>query len=104
MTFRSWKHSFVQNLAWTTKNSSKHQPKTHDYTRQQSGRDYILESSPDGQYYITAWGKKVKPGDRVKLTQDNELATYRVCELDRYSDPPDMWTASMELIATEPFA
>ena len=66
--------------------------KTHDYTKLTWGTDYefeLLENNRQAQ--MTAQGKGVKPGDRIILKNNTFTETYRIEDVEYYSNPSDMW-------------
>ncbi len=71
--------------------------KIHDYSGAEYGKDYIFESPGDyTQGYMTARGKGIASGDYIILRNGSEFYRYQVKEIDYYSNPPDMWMASLQ--------
>lgn len=66
-------------------------PRTHNFTHQVEGVNYVLEAIDAGRTQMTAYGKGIKRGDCIILTQDKRR--YRVEAIDYYADPPNLWTA-----------
>ncbi|MBO3457591.1 hypothetical protein G7B40_009110 [Aetokthonos hydrillicola Thurmond2011] len=76
--------------------------KTHDYTQSVSGRDYVFETAENlNKGYMTAHGKRVKPGDYVILQCGSQSKRYQVVEIDYYSEPSDMWIALLNLVPSD---
>lgn len=74
--------------------------KTHDYTSQVSGQDYVFESiEDDTKGYMTAQGKGIAVGDFITLQDGTETYHYQVEQIDYYSNPSDMWTAVLKRAA-----
>ncbi|MEH2459969.1 hypothetical protein [Nostoc sp.] len=76
--------------------------KTHDYSQQVWGNDYVFERLNEGTAgYMTGIGKGIKPGDRIILREGSESYQYQVEEIDYYSDPSDMWMALLKQVLVE---
>jgi MioC protein len=74
--------------------------KTHDYTDQVCGRDYVFEVVDNqGRGYMTAQRKGVKIGDYILLQQEDKPYQYQVEEIDYYGEPSDMWMALLKKVA-----
>lgn len=71
--------------------------KVHDYTQHQTDLDYIIEPAEHpNQCYMTGQGKKIRPGDRILLRQNQQPQTYTVKKIDYYANPSSMWIALLE--------
>jgi hypothetical protein len=66
-------------------------PRTHNFTDQVEGVNYVLEAIEGSRSQMTGYGKGIKPGDYIILTKDK--IRYRVEAIDYYTDPPNLWTA-----------
>ncbi|WP_158535136.1 hypothetical protein [Acaryochloris thomasi] len=44
---------------------------------------------------MTAHHFGVKENDLIQIQDSDVLTTYKVLEIDYYSDPPEMWTARL---------
>jgi MioC protein len=76
---------------------STQQKKIHDYSKFVSGIDYILETLQEPlKACMTGFGKDIKPGDYLLLLICNKSDYYQIEEIDYYSDPSDMWIASLQ--------
>lgn len=73
----------------------KRSPKTHDYTQQVSGENYLFETIDGGiRGYMTGYGKGVKLGDYLIFQNESGSSErYQVDEIEYYSNPSDMWVA-----------
>lgn len=71
--------------------------KTHDWTHQQKGIDYVIEAAtPDGidkTFYMTGQKRGIKQFDCILLSWGSTPTRYRVEKIDYYCHPPDMWVA-----------
>ncbi|RUT00229.1 hypothetical protein DSM106972_076770 [Dulcicalothrix desertica PCC 7102] len=73
--------------------------KTHDYTNQVSGQDYVFETIDDHtKGYMTAQGKGVTVGDFITLQDGAEVYHYQVEQIEYYSNPSDMWTGVLKRV------
>lgn len=71
--------------------------KTHDYTGQVSGQDYVFETIDDStKGYMTAQGKGITVGDFITLQDGAEVYHYQVEQIEYYSNPSDMWTGVLK--------
>ena len=71
--------------------------KVHDYTQHQPNLDYIIEPAErPNQCYMTGQGKRIRPGDRILLWQNQRPQTYTVKEIDYYANPSNIWIALLE--------
>jgi hypothetical protein len=71
--------------------------KTHNYTNQVAGQDYIFEAAENHtKGYMTAQRKGVAVGDFITLQDGAEVCCYQVEQIDYYSNPSDMWTALLK--------
>ncbi|AFZ01164.1 hypothetical protein [Calothrix sp. PCC 6303] len=83
--------------------------KIYDYTQYVSGRDYVFEVGEDlTKAYMTAQGRGIKVGDRILIQKSDafggrsdRIYHYDVEMIDYYSNPPDMWMASLIKIKVE---
>lgn len=77
----------------------KYHNKTHDYSQQLCGSDYIFERVNEGTIgYMTGVGIGVKASDRIILRQGSESYQYQIEEIDYYSYPSDMWIALLKQV------
>ncbi len=74
-------------------------PTTHDYTLRCAGHDYTFTPIGGG---LTAramgWGNGIEQGDILLLANPQNRdgkAAYRVDTINYFSDPPDMWKATL---------
>lgn len=73
--------------------------KTHDYTKYSERNNYIFEPTEGGNRgYLTGQGSGIKRGDYLILSDGSHCHRYQVEEIDYYSNPPDMWVASLKKI------
>jgi hypothetical protein len=87
--------STVLSFLITKLKAKKH--KTHDYTSQVSGQDYVFETVDDHtKGYMTAQGKGVAVGDFITLQDGASINHYQVEQIDYYANPSDMWTAVLK--------
>lgn len=79
---------------WIARLSRK--PRVHDYTHLTPGINYVFESIGQGDSgCMTGYGKGIKVGDRLLLCPKGETVECQVEEISYYSDPPDMWMATL---------
>jgi hypothetical protein len=71
--------------------SSSPKPRTHNFTHQVEGVNYVLEAVDGNKVQMTGYGKGIKCGDYIILAKNKIL--YRVEEIDYYASPMDLWTA-----------
>jgi MioC protein len=77
--------------------SSRTNSKVHDYTQHQADVNYFIEPAEySNQCYMTGQGKKIRPGDRILLQQNQQPQAYTVKQIDYYSNPSSMWVALLE--------
>jgi hypothetical protein len=70
--------------------------KIYDYTQYVSGRDYVFEVGEDlTKAYMTAQGRGIQVGDRIIVQKGDLVYHYDVEVIEYYSNPPDMWMASL---------
>ncbi|MBD1844706.1 hypothetical protein H6F89_15140 [Cyanobacteria bacterium FACHB-63] len=70
--------------------------KTHDYTCYEMGIDYFFESISYGSKgYMTGQGKGIRKEDFLLLRFEGVSVVYQVEDINYYSNPSDMWTASL---------
>jgi MioC protein len=94
----------LQILPWIAAqpNKLRKNSKIHDYSPYVAGTDYVFESSDNGMTgYMTAQGKGIKPGDYIILQKGSKFYKYQVEQIDYYSNPSDMWMASLKQVAVE---
>lgn len=78
------------------------EPRTHDFTKYVCGEDYIWEEGETPQQaYMTGYGDNIYSGDRIILIRQSRQYCYRIQAIDYYSNPDDMWMASLREIASE---
>lgn len=75
-------------------------PATHDYTRRYAGHDYTFEPIDNGQRgRVVGWGKGIRAGDYLLLQREAGAGPgstrYQIVDVRYYSDPSDMWSASV---------
>ncbi|WP_042341411.1 hypothetical protein [Calothrix sp. PCC 7507] len=88
--------NFSENLP------KKNQQKAHDYSQLDWGIDYIFEPINLGKGgYMTGIGKGIKIHDYIILQKEGKYYRYQVEQIDYYSDPPDMWIASLKEISVQ---
>lgn len=79
------------------------QPRIHDFTKYECGKDYIWEvGETPQQAYMTGYGANIERGDRIILTLQSQEYCYQVQAIDYYSQPEDMWIASLSIITKDP--
>lgn len=72
-------------------------PKIHDYTQHHTDLDYVIEPAEyPNQCYMTGQGKRIRPGDRILLRQNQRPQAYTVKQIDYYANPSSMWIALLE--------
>ena len=71
--------------------------KTHDFSHQIQGRDYVLESATDAtqgeKFYMTGKGKGIQRQDSILLQERLVPVRYRVESIDYYGNSPSVWIA-----------
>ncbi|WP_299415623.1 hypothetical protein [Acaryochloris sp. IP29b_bin.148] len=68
----------------------------HQYHWQDLNGQFVLEAAPDQSlYYMTTQKEGVTPGDYIEISGLGETSRYQIIQLERYSDPPDMWMATL---------
>jgi len=88
--------SLLSRLTYWRSQSKNFQPKIHDYRNMVAGQDYVFELAEGGtKAYITAQGRGIQVGDRIILGDDAK--EYQVEEIEYYSNPSDMWRASVKV-------
>ena len=89
----------VRFLSPLSRSSQRKSSKTHDFSRAIRGQDYIFEPIDDGlRAYITGYGSGMKVGDYLILREGFDRCRYQVEEIDYYSNPEDMWIASVKQV------
>ncbi|HEY9596380.1 MAG TPA: hypothetical protein V6D33_01760 [Cyanophyceae cyanobacterium] len=74
--------------------------KTHDFTRADQGKDYVIEFlKRSTKAYMTGQKKGLKPGDYLIVHNGTALCRYQVEEIDYYCSPSDMWIALLKPVA-----
>jgi hypothetical protein len=70
---------------------------THDFTTCRGyGHDYTFEPINGGQRgKVFGWGRGVRPGDYLILSNSDGSTRYVVDAIRYYPDPPDMWRAEV---------
>ncbi len=48
---------------------------------------------------MTAQGLPVQPGDHIEITQPDRCTQYQVDTIEYYSEPSDMWIATLYRIS-----
>jgi hypothetical protein len=72
------------------------QKRKHDFTQRESGIDYSFHpKNQNKRGYLTAQNRNIKQGDLIVLEVNHSFKKYEVEEIDYYSSPSDMWTASL---------
>ena len=73
---------------------------THDFTYRYFGHDYTVMSVSKGgaRIEVIGWNRGMSVGDYVLLhgSEPGTLARYRIVRLKYYTDPSDMWSATMD--------
>jgi hypothetical protein len=90
----------VRHIAWLESLLSlTKSPKIHDYRQYESGIDYVFELVDNTDIgYMTGQGTGIKPGDYLLLLINHQVCKYQIKEIDYYSNPSDMWIASLKYI------
>lgn len=84
------------------KKPSKRRQKRHNYTQYDADVDYIFEpADADGFSYLTSQGGNIRRGDYIVLGNNVNPVQYQVEAIDYYSNPSDMWLASLKPIGNE---
>lgn len=72
---------------------------THDYTnpKRKWGHDIIYAPFDDEGLRLRArgWGRGLRPGDFIILTNGTGTTCYRIDEVSYYNNPNDMWKAKL---------
>jgi hypothetical protein len=71
--------------------------KTHHYQASGRGVDFFLEESSDNskEFYMTSHKSRVKKTDLIKIHGSSGSQTYKVLDIDYYTDPSEMWMARL---------
>ncbi|PZD74893.1 hypothetical protein C1752_00686 [Acaryochloris thomasi RCC1774] len=82
---------------WLQKN------KTHHYQSSNAGLDFSIEESTEGPKEIQMISQKpgVKKDDQIKIHDVSESITYKVLDIDFYSNVEDMWVAKLAVLADQ---
>jgi hypothetical protein len=77
--------------------------KTHHYQASNMGLDFSLEKSADDPKEIQMISQKsgVKKNDCIKIHHASEHTTYKILEIDFYSNVSDMWVARLAIVADQ---
>jgi hypothetical protein len=77
--------------------------KTHHYQASNMGLDFSLEKSADAPHEIQMISQKagVKKNDCIKIHHASEYTTYKILEIDFYSNVSDMWVARLAAVADQ---
>lgn len=68
--------------------------RNHNYTKLKNGEDFTFEIDSDGLRGDMISQGNIKIGDYITIYPKK----YQVIEVEYYSDPPDMWRASLVLV------
>jgi hypothetical protein len=94
-TLQLSKRSLISTL--TLRSCPDARMKVYDYTQLIEGRDYVLEAANkevgSEEFYMTGYGKGIKPQDKIVLRGAVEPIQYLVKKIDYYYDPSDAWIA-----------
>jgi len=72
--------------------------KVHDYTRPRWGHSFTINRElGDMSYAVCGWGYGIKDGHHIRVATEAGAALYRVEDCSYYSDPRDMWKATIVL-------
>jgi hypothetical protein len=69
----------------------------HDYTQSSWGHSVnIIRVEKEGRYLdVCGWGVRLEKGDYILLPNKGASTRYRIKNISYYSDPPDMWHATL---------
>lgn len=73
-------------------------PETHDYRKPRLTWGHNITYRPiDGGRLLSAqgWGRGLKEGDYILLSNGSADTRYAIGEIDYYMDPKDMWKATL---------
>jgi len=100
LTFSRW----VQHQAARPYQSLSVGRRRHQFFRQNSNLQFALETSPDQDlYYMTAQKQGVNPGDYIEISGlGKSVSCYKIVQLEHYSDPTDMWMATLQKMTNAP--
>jgi hypothetical protein len=70
--------------------------RTHNYTRQRAGENYVIEPIEGDRFSMTGYGAGIRPGDFILLQEESRSVRYRVEQIDYYADPLDLWMALLQ--------
>jgi MioC protein len=74
--------------------------KTHTYSQAKRGTEFVLEPLDQKlRYCMTGIGKDIEIGDYIVLQNMSEMTTFRVEEINYYSEPPNMWIAALKKVS-----
>lgn len=75
--------------------------KVHHYQLSNNGIDFAFEHCTEDhrEYLMTAQCFGVKSNDLIKIRDASSCNTYKVLEIDYYTDPADMWTARLLIVS-----
>lgn len=70
---------------------------THDYSHPRWGRNVGISAVHDSGAALSAcgWGHGVEQGDYLILPNGSGTTRYLVWAVDYYTDPSDMWSATL---------
>ena len=76
---------------------------THDYRRHNRGWGHDLAYTPikRNRLRATGWGRGIKPGDFILLSNGDADTRYQFTTIDYYADPSDMWRAVLSFAPRE---
>lgn len=77
--------------------------KVHYYHISDRGSYFFLEESPDfaDEVYITSYQSLVEPADFIKIQYVSATTTYRIVELQTYSNSPEIWIARLKALPSD---
>ncbi len=77
--------------------------KTHHYHASNVGLDYSLDTSADEFQEIQMTSQKagVKKDDCITIHNASEYTTYKIVDIDFYSNVSDMWVAKLVVLTDQ---
>ena len=98
--FSDWKYSVSTQFQKHLYRKGK--TKTFSYDACDIGQAFVLESTLDSSfYYMTSLQSGVRSGDCVQIYYPDKIITYRIQEIEYYSEPSDMWIAILLKIGVD---
>ena len=94
-----WQEALRFLAAPWSRSGQRKSSKTHDFSRAVKGQDYLLEPIGESlRAYMTGYGSGMKVGDYLILREGFDCCRYQVEEIEYYSNPEDMWIASVKQV------